>query len=128
VTPHGRDKRSKDVRGTCKAWLAAVVDMIAHARKFPRGGPDRATLLGVPRCIFLTVTAAAQPPWKVRCIVEVFSGLPPLATLQVEFRKGVGHGFAKPDGGLLADHPARPGSGRALPRQGPALRKIPGGR
>jgi carboxymethylenebutenolidase len=74
--PPTPNKRSKEVLEAFKAWLATVGDVIGHARKLPRGDPDRVALVGVSLGGFLAVTAAAQPAWKVRCVVELFGGLP----------------------------------------------------
>jgi len=70
------DEVRQDLEATFSAWLGAVKEAVADVRKDPRVDPERVGLVGFSLGGFLATSAATQETLKVRCVVELFGGLP----------------------------------------------------
>jgi carboxymethylenebutenolidase len=71
-----RDRERQALEATFTAWLGAVREAIDDVRKHPRVDAERVALIGFSLGGFLATSAAALEPLKVRCVAELFGGLP----------------------------------------------------
>lgn len=65
-----------DLRDVFVGWQAAARDAVAHARTLPEVDADRVALVGVSCGGFLASSLAAEPTLRIRCVVELFGGMP----------------------------------------------------
>ena len=78
--PRAQDKDTLALKATFADWMETVKAAIADTRKHSRVDADRVGLVGLSLGGFLATATAAQGSLKVRCVAELFGGLPaPLA-------------------------------------------------
>src|SRR5262245_19850735 len=69
-------ERWQALEATFTAWLDTVRGAVADTRLHARVDPERIGLVGFSLGGFLATSAAVQTSLKVRCVVELFGGLP----------------------------------------------------